>query len=108
MMAGRWRAAGVLALFLVCMVFAGCGRQEPVRQTVLVMDTVATLTATGPEAEAAVSEGVARLRELEVSHELHIYCGVGDKLGHVFHLNMKSSDARRCNDDECTFFKRFL
>ena len=65
MMAGRWRAAGVLALFWGCMVFAGCGRQEPVRQTVLVMDTVATLTATGPEAEAAVSEGVARLRELE-------------------------------------------
>jgi acetyl esterase/lipase len=49
-----------------------------------------------------------RLRELEVSHELHIYCGVGDKLGHVFHLNMKSADARRCNDDECYFFRRFL
>jgi len=49
-----------------------------------------------------------RLRELEVSHELHIYCGVGEKLGHVFHLNMKSADARRCNDDECYFFRRFL
>lgn len=64
-MAGRWRAAGVLAFVLVCVVFAGCGRQAPVRQTVLVMDTVATLAATGPEAEAAVSEGIARLRELE-------------------------------------------
>ena len=48
------------------------------------------------------------LRDAEVSHELHVYCGVGDKLGHVFHLNMKSGDARRCNDDECAFFKRFL
>lgn len=64
-MAGRWRAAGVLAFVLVCVVFAGCGRQAPVRQTVLVMDTVATFAATGPEAEAAVSEGIARLRELE-------------------------------------------
>ena len=49
-----------------------------------------------------------RLRELEVPHELHIYCGVGEKLGHVFHLNMKSADARRVNDDECAFFRRFL
>jgi acetyl esterase/lipase len=48
------------------------------------------------------------LRDAEVTHELHVYCGVGEKLGHVFHLNMKSEDARRCNDDECAFFKRFL
>ena len=48
------------------------------------------------------------LRDNEVTHELHIFGGVGEKLGHVFHLNMKSDDARRVNDDECAFFRRFL
>ncbi|MBR3236040.1 MAG: alpha/beta hydrolase, partial [Atopobiaceae bacterium] len=48
------------------------------------------------------------LRKLKVCHELHIYGGVDEPLGHVFHCNMKSEDARRCNDDECRFFKRFV
>ena len=48
------------------------------------------------------------LRELEVTHELHVFGGIGEQLPHVFHCNMKSEDARRCNDDECRFFKRFL
>ena len=48
------------------------------------------------------------LRKLEVVHELHVYGGIGEPLPHVFHCNMKSEDARRCNDDECRFFKRFL
>ena len=34
--------------------------------------------------------------------------GIGEPLGHVFHCNMRSEDARRCNDDECRFFKRFV
>ena len=48
------------------------------------------------------------LRELKVVHELHVYSGIGEQLPHVFHCNMKSEDARHCNDDECRFFKRFL
>ena len=47
------------------------------------------------------------LRELKVVHELHIYGGIDEPLGHVFHCNMKTEEARRCNDDECRFFKRF-
>ncbi|SFT66176.1 thiamine biosynthesis lipoprotein [Selenomonas sp. GACV-9] len=64
-MVRRLGMAGLLVLAAICLWLAGCGRQEPVRQTVLVMDTVATLTATGPEAQAAVTEGVQRLRELD-------------------------------------------
>jgi hypothetical protein len=26
----------------------------------------------------------------------------------VFHCNMRSADAARCNDDECRFFQRFV
>ena len=48
------------------------------------------------------------LRKLGVVHELHVYGGIGEELPHVFHCNMKSEDARRCNDDECRFFKRFV
>lgn len=48
------------------------------------------------------------LRKLEVVHELHDFGGIDEPLPHVFHCNMKSEDARRCNDDECRFFKRFL
>lgn len=48
------------------------------------------------------------LRELKVVHELHVYGGITEQLPHVFHCNMKSDDARRCNDDECRFFKRFV
>ena len=48
------------------------------------------------------------LRKLEITHELHVYGGIGEPLGHVFHCNMKSEDARRCNDDEARFFKRFV
>lgn len=49
-----------------------------------------------------------KLRELKVCHELHIYGGIDEPLGHVFHCNMKTEEARRCNDDECRFFKRFV
>ena len=48
------------------------------------------------------------LRKLEVTHELHVYGGITEPLGHVFHCNMKTDEARWCNDDECRFFKRFL
>lgn len=49
-----------------------------------------------------------RLRELEVVSELHVYAGLEEPLPHVFHCDMRSADARRCNDDECRFFERFL
>ncbi len=29
-------------------------------------------------------------------------------LGHVFHCNIKTDDARLCNDEECGFFRNFL
>ena len=34
----------------------------------------------------------------------------GDKehvLGHVFHCNMRSEDAKQCNQEECDFFRKF-
>ncbi|MCD7755253.1 MAG: alpha/beta hydrolase [Firmicutes bacterium] len=31
-----------------------------------------------------------------------------EPLGHVFHCNIKSEAAKRCNDEECAFFREFL
>ena len=48
------------------------------------------------------------LTERHVENELHIYGEEDRPLGHVFHLNIRSEDARRCNDEECAFFRRYL
>lgn len=36
------------------------------------------------------------------------YAGKDQKLGHVFHCDMRLEDAKRCNDAECAFFREFL
>lgn len=51
---------------------------------------------------------VDKLIEKDIPHVFRFY---GDKdhiLGHVFHCDVKSSDAMRCNDAECAFFKEFI
>ena len=50
----------------------------------------------------------ALLTERGVANELHIYGAEDRPLGHVFHLNIRSEDARTCNDEECAFFRRYL
>ena len=47
-----------------------------------------------------------KLKEKGVACELHDYSSDKEKLQHVFHLNMKSEAAKRCNDEECDFFRR--
>lgn len=56
-----------LVLFALWLAVSGCGlgQDRQVQKSELVMDTVAQLTAEGPEAEAAVAESFARLRQLE-------------------------------------------
>ena len=49
-----------------------------------------------------------KLKEKNVPCEVHEYSSKNEKLMHVFHLNMKSEDAKRCNDDECEFFRKFI
>ena len=46
-----------------------------------------------------------KLKEKQVTCELHDYSSRTEKkLGHVFHLDVRSEDARKCNDEECKFF----
>ena len=50
-----------------------------------------------------------KLKSLGIECEYHIYGSRKQKdIGHVFHLNCRSKEADRCNDDECAFFRRHL
>lgn len=46
-----------------------------------------------------------RLMENNVEVCLHFYRSARNKLGHVFHCDMRLPEAALCNDDECAFFK---
>lgn len=48
------------------------------------------------------------LRKNCVPHIMRFYCDKKHELGHVFHCNMKSEAARRCNDEQCEFFKTVM
>ncbi len=49
-----------------------------------------------------------KLESLGVPVTYRYYGDPEHVLGHVFHCNMRSEDAARCNRDECEFFKGFL
>ena len=46
------------------------------------------------------------LCSLGVKAEYHCYGETGNELRHVFHIDIRLDDARRCNDDECDFFRK--
>lgn len=47
------------------------------------------------------------LHRAGVEAECHIYGSRDDeRIGHVFHCDMNLEEAKRCNDEECEFFKR--
>ena len=48
---------------------------------------------------------VHRLMDHNVEVAFHYYQSAERQLGHVFHCNIKLSEAAQCNDDECAFFK---
>ncbi len=44
-----------------------------------------------------------------VHAECHLYgSGEDARIGHVFHCNMHLEEAKKCNDEECAFFRRYL
>ena len=48
------------------------------------------------------------LCSLGVPAEYHCYGTPENPLRHVFHIDIKLPEARRCNDDECAFFLRLV
>ena len=51
---------------------------------------------------------VERLHRLGAEAEYHYYGDRDHVLGHVFHCDIRSEAANRCNREECEFFKRHL
>ena len=49
-----------------------------------------------------------KLQALGVPTVYRFYGDPEHVLGHVFHCNVRSADAARCNDDECAYFSTFL
>lgn len=49
------------------------------------------------------------LQKLGVPSEMKIYgTKEQEEIAHVFHVNMKLEEAKKCNDDECAFFKKYV
>lgn len=55
-----------------------------------------------------VSDVLSIMIEKNVSVTAHYYKAEDDRLGHVFHLDIRNVHAQRCNDEECSFFKGYL
>lgn len=49
----------------------------------------------------------AKLASCNVPFIYRLYGDSKNKLGHVFHCDIKSADAKLCNDEECNFFREF-
>lgn len=49
-----------------------------------------------------------KLRALGVPVSYHLYGDDQNPLGHVFHCNVRSEDAKRCNREECQFFRSLI
>lgn len=48
------------------------------------------------------------LQKHGVKHTFRIYGSEKHPLYHVFHVNMREEEGKKCNDDECRFFREFL
>ncbi|MBQ3426340.1 MAG: alpha/beta hydrolase [Clostridia bacterium] len=62
------------------------------------------MTAPGDFLANQVKPFYDRLRSLGVDAQCHSYGDSENQLKHVFHIDIKLSEARRCNKDECDFF----
>ena len=90
------------------------GTAQELRQ----IDVTAHVTDAFPPAFLMTSNGdflreqaplmAACLMENAVPFVFRFYGDARHELGHVFHCDVRSEDAKRCNDDECAFFREFL
>ena len=49
-----------------------------------------------------------KLEECKVPYVYSFYGDENNKLGHVFHLDMKNETGKICNDEQCAYFKSFM
>ena len=62
-------------------------------------------TCTGDSMQEQADAMQVALRKKQVPHIMRFYGDSEHELGHVFHCNMRSEEGRRCNDEQCAFFR---
>ena len=65
-------------------------------------------TATGDFLKHQALPLATKLQENDVPCVLRLYGDKHNRLGHVFHCDMRSVDGKRCNDEQSYFFKGFI
>ena len=65
------------------------------------------MTGTGDHLKDQALFMAEALTRHNVPFQYHFYGNKDNLLPHVFHCNIKSADAKQCNDEECEFFKGF-
>ncbi len=58
--------------------------------------------------KAQPSVFIPELIRNDIPHVFRFYGSKTNRLGHVFHCNIKTADAKLCNDEECDFFRRYI
>lgn len=66
------------------------------------------MTAMDDFLKAQAAPLAAKLAETETPFVYRLYGSRENRLAHVFHLNIRTADAKLCNDEECEFFRKFL
>jgi len=66
------------------------------------------MTCPGDFLKAQPGKVIGVLEEKDVEFVYRRYGNGANPLGHVFHCNIRLPEAKRCNDEECDFFKSFL
>ncbi len=51
---------------------------------------------------------IKRLEEVKVPYIYKMYGSEFEKLGHVFHLDMRNDTGKLCNDEQCAYFKSLM
>lgn len=66
------------------------------------------MTATGDFLKEQAFIMAKKLTECNIPFLYRYYGDKDHELGHVFHCNVRSLDAKLCNDDECHFFRQYM
>ena len=66
------------------------------------------MTSSGDFLQEQAGPLAAQLVRMKVPFAFRYYGNKDNILPHVFHCNVRSDDAKLCNDEECEFFRKFL
>ena len=70
--------------------------------------TAYIMTCYGDFLKSEAGKLTSKLEEVGVPFEYHFYGSKDNPLGHVFHCNVRIEDGKKCNDDECGFFRKHI